>query len=333
MLNQDKELLKEAEELEFQSKIAIKNKDYGLAIQNLMKAKDNYTKVGLTGQVSVVIREIVRLQNLAREENIPLKPFKGTESISMEQSQYKLGLERAQESKPKDTTISEANGYEKLENARALASEDKYEEAMKLYNEAYSIFKHLDYEYESKQILWQLNEIRDYQRWAQLRKSKGIQLNLRDIVALASAEKRRQKIQKGLGAKPAPSETTETKSRKPSELLKTSHKLFKQIKASEQREEQLRKQMTSSVMEQQKQRKIELEEKKNKLQSLQEKKRQEDELFEKAQEFLDMGNQKIRLKEYDAAKSLYSEAINLFTQLGWHDQITILQKELCNIDL
>jgi hypothetical protein len=229
--------------------------------------------------------------------------------------------------------MSEANGYQILENARDLALEDKYEESMKLYNEAYSIFKHLNREYECNQILWQLNEIRDYQRWAELRKSKGVQLNLRDIVALASAEKRRQKILQNLGAKKAPMESNGTKKSKSSESTKPTHKIFEQMKVNEQREAELKKQMSSTALEQQELRKNKMKEKQNKLQLLQEKKRQEDELFNKGQEILEMGNQKIRLKDYDAAKELYSEAIELFTQLGWRDQITILQKELRNIDL
>jgi len=49
MLNRDTDLLKEAEELEKKSKNAIRDKKYGYAIQSLMRAKDNYTKLGLTG--------------------------------------------------------------------------------------------------------------------------------------------------------------------------------------------------------------------------------------------------------------------------------------------
>ena len=166
MLNRDTELLREAEELENQSKNAIKNKNYNLAIHALMKAKDNYTKAGLTGQVSITIKEIVRLQKLAHDENVPLTPFKEKGSAQDESARFKISRDKQQETKIKDTSISEENGYQILENAKALALEDKYEEAMKLYNEAYSIFKHLNSDYECKQILWQINEIKDYQRMA-----------------------------------------------------------------------------------------------------------------------------------------------------------------------
>jgi len=333
MQNQDRDLLKEAEELENQSKIAIRSNNYGFAIQALMKAKENYTKIGLTGQVSIVIKEIVRLKNLAQDKNVSVTLPREKNFIHEEISQFKISQDKLKETKSENTSISEANGYQILEKARTVALEDKYDEAIKLYNEAYSLFKYLNYEYECKQILLQINDIRDYQRSAQLRKSKGIQLNLKDIVTLASAEKRRQKIQKGLGLKKAPSEIAGTKPRKPSEPAKTPHKLFEQMKMSEQKEEQLKKQTYSNVTEQQKQRKIKMKEKQEKIQILRDKKIQDDELTSKGQELLELGNQKLKQKEFDEAKNLYTQAIGLFTQLGWYDQITILRNEIRNIEL
>lgn len=333
MLNQDKDLLKEAEELESQSKFAIRAKNYGLAIQVLMKAKANYEKIGLTGQVSVVIKEIVKLKNLAQKEGISLTTTQESKMIQPEQPQFKSSFNKLKETKSEDTSISEANGYLILDKARTLAEEDKYEEAMKLYNEAYSIFKHLEYEYECKQILWQQNEIRDYQRWAQLRKSKGTPLNLRDIVALASAEKRRLKIQKGLGIKKAPIENTGAQSTKPRQPSKPSHKLFERMKVNGKKEEILKKQTSSMAIEQQQQRKTKIEERERKIQELRERKKREDELINKGQELLELGNQKLKQKEYDEAKNAYNQAIGLFTEIGWYDQITILKNEIRNIEL
>jgi len=273
------------------------------------------------------------LKSLAQNEGLSLTIPREKSNVSAEDSQYKTSLNKLKATKSEDTSISEANGYQILENARALALEDKYNEAMKLYKKGKSIFKHLNYDYECKQILLQLNDIRDYQKWAQLRKSKGVQLNLRDIIALSSAEKRRQKIQKGLGVRKSPIEIAGVKPKKPREPPKTSRKLFEQKKINEQREENLKKQKKSIVIEQQEQRKLKTQEHQEKIRLLRERKKQEDELISKGQEILEEGNQKVKLKEYDAAKVLYNQAIELFTQLGWHDQITILKKELYNIDL
>ena len=333
MLNQERDLLEEAEKLESQSKFAIRAKNYGLAIQVLMKAKENYEKIGLTGQVSVVIKEIVRVKNLAQEEGASLTTPSEKKVIPPEQSQFKTSFNKLKETKSENTSISETNGYQILDKARILAQEDKYEEAMKLYNEAYSIFKHLDYEYECKQILWQQNEIRDYQRWAQLRKSKGVPLNLRDIVALASAEKRRRKIQDGLGVKKPPIESFGAQPTKPKASSKPSHKLFEQMRVNGQKEEAMKKQTSALVTEQQELRKIKMQERERKLQELRERKKLEDELINKGQELLELGNLKLKQKEYDEAKGAYTQAIGLFTQLGWHDQISILKNEIRNIDV
>ena len=58
----------------------------------------------------------------------------------------------------------------------------------------------------------------------------------------------------------------------------------------------------------------------------------EEALTSNAQDLLSKGNQSLQQKDYDEAKSLYRQAIELFTQLGWRDQITVLRNELVNID-
>jgi len=336
MLNRETDLLKEAEELENQSKIAERDKNYELAITALMQAKDNYTKLGLNGQVSIIIKEIVRLRRLKGDEKGSIQRYEGNQEKIEPKSQLKSSLEKLGEIKLKNTQISETNGNAILEKARNLALEDKYEDSLKLYNEAYSTFKHLEYEHECKQILWQINEIKDYQRMAEFRKSKGVPINLKDIVSLASAERRRQRIQQGLGANIRPVEIEEYKNtirNKSNTTRPKGSKLLEQMKLTEKRNEELKKTSLSNVKDQQKNYKSKWKEKQNKLHTLREEKKQKDELIAKGQELLEKGNQKLKQKEYDEAKIFYNEAIELFTQLGWHNQIGILEKELWNIDL
>ena len=336
MLNRETDLLKEAEELENQSKIAERDKNYELAITALMQAKDNYTKLGLNGQVSIIIKEIVRLRRLKGDEKGSIQRYEGNQEKIEPKSQLKSSLEKLGEIKLKNTQISETNGNAILEKARNLALEDKYEDSLKLYNEAYSTFKHLEYEHECKQILWQINEIKDYQRMAEFRKSKGVPISLKDIVSLASAERRRQRIQQGLGANIRPVEIEEYKNtirNKSNTTRPKGSKLLEQMKLTEKRNEELKKTSLSNVKDQQKNYKSKWKEKQNKLHTLREEKKQKDELIAKGQELLEKGNQKLKQKEYDEAKIFYNEAIELFTQLGWHNQIGILEKELWNIDL
>jgi hypothetical protein len=336
MLNRETDLLKETEKLENQAKIAERDKNYELAISVLMQVKDNYTKLGLTGQASIIIKEILRLKHLERDDKSPIQRYGGDQERIEPKSQLKSSLERLREIKSENIQISEANGNVILEKARNLALEDKYEDSLKLYNEAYSTFKHLEYNYECKQILWQINEIKDYQRMAEFRKSKGVPINLKDIVALASAERRRQRIQQGLGANTQPVEIEEYKTMKGNTSNITrpkGSKLLEQMKLTEKRNEELKKSSLSNVKDQQKNFESKWKEKQNKIQMLREEKKKKDEMIAKGQDLLEKGNQKLKQKEYDEAKVLYTQAIELFTQLGWHNQIGILEKELWNIDL
>jgi len=335
MLNRETDLLKEAEKLENQSKIAERDKNYELAISVLMQAKDNYTKLGLNGQVSIIIKEIVRLKRLGGDDKKSVQSYGGDQEKIESETQFKSSLEKLKEIKSENTQISEANGNTILEEARNLAQDDKYEDAIKLYNEAYSLFKHLEYDYECKQILWQINEIKDYQRMAEFRKSKGVALNLKDIVSLASAERRRQKIQQSLGVKNQPVEIEEYKRSKSNIPITTrpkGHKLLEQMKLTEKRKVAFKNTSPSKVKEQGNNNESKWKEKQIEIQKLREKKKREEELIAKGQELLEQGNQKLKRKEYDEAKAFYTQAIELFTQLGWHNQISILQKELQNVD-
>ena len=336
MLDREKDLIKKAEELENQSKIAESQSKFAEAISLLMQAKDNYTKVGLTGQVAIIIKEIVRLKRLKGDDKTPIRSYGGDQKKIESKTPFKSSLKKLGAIKSENTKMSEVNANVILENARNLALDDKYDDSLKVYNEAYSIFKHLEYDYECKLILWQINEIKDYQRMAEFRKSKGIPINLKDIVTLASAERRRQRIQQGLGAQAQPVEIEEYKNtlrNKSYTSRPKGSKLLGQMKLTEKRNEELKNASLSTLKEQQ----INFESKQNEklkmLQTLKEEKKKTDELIAKGQGLLEKGNEKLKRKEYDEAKSSYTQAIELFTQLGWHNQISILEKELRNIDM
>ncbi len=335
MASQNADLLKKAEKMIFQSKIALRNKNYTSAISSLLIAKDLYTKLGLTGEIGIVIKEIVRLKNLEKDENGSLTVSKDKFITPSERLPFKSSLNKEKVAQSEDSQISEIKGNEILELARDLALEDKFDESVKLYNQAYKIFNQLSYNYECKQILWQINEIKEYQRWGQFRKSKGIQVPLKDIVALASAEKRRQRIQKGLGVVRKPIKLAGSKLEKQKDHVITQrkkYKLFEQMKKNEEIEKELSTKSISMAQEQHDHSNQKWKEQQNKLKLLREKKMQVETLTVKAQDLLNKGNQCLQQKDYDEAKSLYKQAIELFTQLGWRDQITILRNELLNID-
>ena len=104
------------------------------------------------------------------------------------------------------------------------------------------------------------------------------------------------------------------------------------MKLTEKRNEELKDASLSTLKEQQMNVESKHKEKLKKLQTLREEKKEKDELIAKGQGLLEKGNEKLKQKENDQAKSFYTQPIELFTQLGWHNQITILEKELRNID-
>ncbi|MFX0058592.1 MAG: hypothetical protein ACFE85_16460 [Candidatus Hodarchaeota archaeon] len=315
MQNRNDDLLKEAEDLENQSKIEIINKNYDSAISLLLKAKDIYSQVGLTGQVGILIREIIRLRNLNAEEKKLIKPAKiFVEDVKIE-----------------DDKEFENKGNIFLEEARELALDGDLNEAIKVYNDAYNIFKKVNSEFECKQILWQINEIREYQKWEDSHKSKGIKVAVKDIVALSTAEKRRLKIQKELETK----KKVEKLTKKPKivEEEKIQPKLFQELTEKAKIEEERKRVEKIILQEQQELRKEKIIERGEKLRQIREKKKREESLLKEAEENLDKAKQSIKKNLFDEAKLYYENAIGLFNELGWYNQVKTLQRELFNINV
>ena len=78
--------------------------------------------------------------------------------------------------------------------------------------------------------------------------------------------------------------------------------------------------------------KRELELKRERMIKLQEEKKKKEELENKAFSALDEGKKLVDSKQFIEAKPFYEQAIEIFTQLGWTQQVDVLQDELKNID-
>ncbi|MBY9018391.1 MAG: hypothetical protein KGD66_06115 [Candidatus Lokiarchaeota archaeon] len=321
----DPNLLKEAEKLEEQSKSQIKFKDYDSAITSLLEARELYTKIGLTGQVGIVIKEIVRIKNLKR-----ITPTRATTLVGLEEkddSEIKEDLEI--------TEYSEKNAYDILDKARELTLEERYNEALTLFEQAYSLFKKINYDFESKQTLWQINEIKEHLRWKQTGKGLMQKVNIKDIVTLASAERRRMKLQNQIESpKIIPTKKTPITPQGKRENMESKYpKLFQQ-RIKEQEKEQEKKQFQGNILkEHDSLRKQQTEERRERMRLLQEKKKREETLLKEAEDLLADGNRALVSKDYDNATSSYQQAIKIFNQMGWLDQTRTLQKELRNIEL
>ncbi len=341
MQNINDDLLKQAEELEKQSKNEIKNKNLNAAISLLLNAKDIYARLGLTGQVGILLKEIVRLKNLEKEEPKPFSLKKEEiKPIFLKKEEMKSISPTINISPPIDTKIKmeingkdvlESKGNQLLEEARYLALNNELSESIKIYNEAYDIFKKINHTYECKQILWQINEIKEYQKWGKSRKSKGIQVPVKDIISLAAAEKRRlwiqEQLQEGNRARSVQIDESKTKTKQ-----KKSYKIFEQRSKKEKLDEEKRKAELKLLQERQEQRKQIMGEREEKIIKLREQKQTEETLQKIAEEFLDKATKSVQKREYDEAKLNYEKAIEIFTGLGWSSQVKVLRQELWNVD-
>jgi len=331
MEHYDISIVKKAEELEERSKIEAKNKNFDAAIDLLLEAKDLYTKLGLTGQVGIVIKEVVHLKNLKREQPSLVKSSTNEKITTYEKVKPAPNFKETTSIEMNTDNILEPKGVQLLEDAKNVALDEKYEEALKIYEEAYSVYKKLNHPYECKQILWQINEIKEYQRWEQSNKSKGIKVALKDIAALAVAEKRRLSIQKRI-EEPKRVEPIKIESKK-IEIEKDQPKLFQQLHEKAKQEETRKRTQLSLIQEQKEQRKHRIEAQQEKLRIIQEEKRKEEIMVKTAEDLLDKGNLNLQKKLYDDAKSSYEQAIKIFSSIGWFNQVKILQNEIRNIDL
>jgi hypothetical protein len=315
MQNHDENSLKEAEDLENLSKIEIKKNNYDSAISLLLQAKDIYSQLGLTGQVGILIREIVRLRNLNLNKKKVIEP-------------PKTFIQKIKEENNKKT---ENTGIELLENARNFALEGDLNEAIKFYNDAYNLFKKMNSDFECKQILLQINEIKEYQKWEQSNKSKGVKVTVKDIVALSNAEKRRLKIQEQL----EPKKQLKIVQSEPKVVKeeRIEPKLFQQLTEKAKLEEEMKKRELMILQEQQELRKQKIRERGEKLREIQEKKKREESLIKEAEQNLDKAKDCLNKNKFDEAKLYYEKAIEIFNELGWFNQVKTIQRELFNIDV
>lgn len=314
-------LISEAEELEKLSKIETKRQNYEEAVSLLFQAKDKYEEAGLTGQVSILIKNIANLKKKIKE--IPIQKEDSIEKTIRLEVNHKQNLEE--------------KGIELLEKAYDSTLDGKLDNAIELFNEAYNLYKKLNGDYECKQILWQINEIKEHQKWTKAGKIDVNKIPLKDIVSLSQAEKRRKKIQEQL-ASPSKS-TTEAvtdvsktsismdkiEPKKP-KLLRQIHEQAKQDQLRKEKEEQLRKEVQDIRLQK-------IREKQEKLRSMREQKEAEEDLINQANNYLDLASKNLKKKDYDQAKELYTQSIKIFEGLGWHNQVRTLNQELRNIEI
>ncbi len=80
------------------------------------------------------------------------------------------------------------------------------------------------------------------------------------------------------------------------------------------------------------QRKKELQEREAKIKQLAEAKRKEEEMVANANISLEKAKEMVDSKQFDEAKKFYEEAIEIFKEIKWTNQVNVLSQELKNVD-
>ena len=160
-------------------------------------------------------------------------------------------------------------------------------------------------------------------------------VKIKDIVSLASAERRRMKLQNQIESpKIIPTKKTPINPQVKRESMESKYPKLYQQRIKEQKKEQEKKQFQGNILkEHDSVRKEQTEDRRERIRLLQEKKKREETLLKEAEDLLADGNRALVIKDYDNATSSYQQAIKIFNQMGWLDQTRTLQKELRNIEM
>jgi len=303
-------LEEEAEELQKQSKVEANQKNYDVAILLLTDARDIYAELGFQGQIGMIDKQLARYKKMMEFE-------KKSPSTSRD-----TGEKRSLE--------IEANHL--LERAKSLAAQNLYDSAIKHYQEALELFEKIGFDYQGKQIRWQINQLKDEQiadMKTEAMKGKEGHLSIaeqRRLRVLMEQEEEQKKLD-------VQSEKKMLEREKEQLIIEERRKAVqKKTAGMKLKEDMERKKSQQQVKQHHDWKKQALREKEEKMKLLQEAKKKEEEKLQQAERSLATGKSLVDKKEFQEAKKYYEEAIELFTELKWDQQVVVLKKELRNID-
>lgn len=311
MSHTNSDLEKKAERLERKAKEEGASKNYDIAILLLNDAKDIYSKLGYLGQIGILDKQINRYQQALDFEKKEILPSK------------ELGQKRR----------LEADGNRLLEKAKIIKNKGQLEEALKIFKEALEIFEKLEFNYQVKQINWQIkkiedeifvNEIDSNEVSPDLKQQSISEIRKLRIKRELEAKKKKEASEKAGKSAFAKRKAIEEERRK---------KILLMAQEKKRKEEEEQKAWENSLKEAERKRQEEMKEREEKLRKIHEKKKAEEEFVAKADLLLEKGKECVNNKEFQEAKDYYRQAIEMFKDLGWNEQIQVLRAELSNIDL
>ncbi len=328
-----------AQELEDRARLAIKEKNYELAIASFNAALDIYRELEQPGNIGIITKEIKRVENL--------KAVLG--EVGTPQTQKPSG-----EMNPKIELERKATGLEN--QIRKYMLEEKYQEAIKVYQELGEIYSKLDYVYQVRKVKYEIEKLTTILNTPKKTEEKTTEEKTEETTEeeLSIAEERRLRLeQERLQKEQEEKERlraieAEYEARKLKEQEERKKKEEELEKAKEERMKKAKEEIMRKVMEEVEARRAkeaakkadkndshetseenssvmssinlspadirrkETEEKEKKLKELQKKKELEDQLVSDGETKLNQAKKAVDRHEFDSACSLYEEAANIF---------------------
>ncbi|HEY0089521.1 MAG TPA: hypothetical protein VGB37_11800, partial [Candidatus Lokiarchaeia archaeon] len=189
-----------------------------------------------------------------------------------------------------------------------------FEAAMTLFEKSKKIYEELNYK---GKVIFIEKQIAQLKRAMEYEKQKGI---CKEPIIQKSGETKKIYKKEGLNKEEILSEAEERRNKLRLQTLENEKKLESE------------KISNAKILEREKQKKQEIKESKVKLEEKQDQLKKQAELKELGEWTLEKAKVAVKNKNFDEAKIRYKESIDIFKELGWFDQVSVLYDEIKNIE-
>ena len=209
---------------------------------------------------------------------------------------------------------SEVEAEELEKKAKDEMKKRNFEAAMTLFEKSKKIYEELNYK---GKVIFIEKQIAQLKRAMEYEKQKGI---CKEPIIQKSGETKKIYKKEGLNKEEILSEAEERRNKLRLQTLENEKKLESE------------KISNAKILEREKQKKQEIKESKVKLEEEQDQLKKQAELKELGEWTLEKAKIAVKNKNFDEAKVRYKESIDIFKELGWFDQVSVLYDEIKNIE-
>ncbi|TXT57193.1 MAG: hypothetical protein BAJALOKI2v1_520020 [Promethearchaeota archaeon] len=250
-----------------------------------------------------------------------------------QQREKRERLKKFKEQKEKEKELFN-RAEELLDKGNHCLKEKEFKDAKFFYKKSMEIFKQMGWEGQAEIIEKELSNINKYKKdYENILKEKSVKSKeIDDHVEKIASTEDKGKLGPNSNKANLLSENTDPERQRLLEearLRRNQLRLKTEKSIGKEKEIEYRNELINEREEKRKQitRKQEQELKKTK-----EKKKKEDFLLNQANRKLDQGKRLVDNKEFEKAKTLYREALDIFKTLGWFNQVDTLYDEIKNIE-